>query len=209
MVQFHSSSRPRTHRHRHFGRSRSIRWRRPSLERMEGRTLLSGPTDDYPDQRAGAPLLDLATHGPATRRGVLETPAGVDVFRLTLRITDRLAATVRAPGAGTVLTLVDDQGQFLVRSDGRFPTEPDVEVDPIRPDEDLPLTFQRASAPLDVLVLPDGLQAGDRGAQQPRSVRYQEGLEGLGEVALVIPRSAANACDVISLAWHPAPARAS
>src|SRR6516165_4144412 len=132
MAQFHSSRRPRTHRHRHSGRSRSMRWLGPSLERMEGRTLPSGPADDDPDQRAGAPLLDRATHGPATRRGVRETPAGVDVFRLTLKITGRLTATVRAPSAGTRLTLVDDQGQFLVQSDGRFPTEPDVEVDPTR-----------------------------------------------------------------------------
>ena len=186
-----------------------MRWPGPPLERMESRTLLSGPTDDYPDQLAGAPLLDLATHGPATRRGVLETPAGVDVFRLTLKITGRLTATVRAPSAGTRLTLVDDQGQFLAQSDGRSPTEPDVEVDPIRPDGDVLLTFQRASAPLDVLVLPDGLQAGDRGGRQPRSVRSQEGLEGLGEVSLVRPRSAANVCDVLSLAWLPAPARVS
>src|SRR5262249_52228727 len=105
MARFHSSSRPRTHRHRHSGRLRSIRWPGPSLERMRDRTLPPGPTDDYPDQLAGAPSLDLATHGPATRRGVLETPADVDVFRFDLEITGRLTATVRAPSAGTRLTL--------------------------------------------------------------------------------------------------------
>jgi hypothetical protein len=176
---------------------------------MEDRTLLSDPTDDYPDQLAGAPSLDLATHGLATRRGVLETPADVDVFRFDLEITGRLTATVRAPSAGTRLTLVDDQGQVLVQSDGRSPTEQDVEVDPIRPDLDVPLTLQRAPSPVDVLLVPDSLQASDRGCRQPRSVRSQQGLEGLGEVALAIPRSAANVCNALSPAWLPAPARVS
>jgi hypothetical protein len=46
------------------------------------------------------------------------------------------------------------------------------------------LTFQRAPSPLDVLFLPDGLQAGDRGGRQPRSVGSQEGLR---EVARADP----------------------
>lgn len=59
----------------------------------------------------------------------------------------------------------------------------DVEMHPVHPDIHVLLALQGSLAPLLVLLLPDGLQPRDCGRREPRSVRTQQGRQGLAEVS--------------------------
>jgi hypothetical protein len=56
-------------------------------------------------------------------------------------------------------------------------------VHAVGPGVDVTFAFQGSLAPLLELPLPRRLEPGERGGREPRSVRAEQGLEGLGEVA--------------------------
>ena len=61
--------------------------------------------------------------------------------------------------------------------------EPRREVDPVRPDVEIPLGRQIACLPALMLVLPGGHQAADRRRRQARRVRTEQNLERVLELA--------------------------
>jgi hypothetical protein len=61
--------------------------------------------------------------------------------------------------------------------------QPDVEMHAVRPDANVVLVLQRPLAPSLVLGLTDGLHPGYRRGGQPRGVRAEQSLQGVGEVA--------------------------
>ena len=114
---------------------RSSRLRRPSARRsrpgspleivgLERRVLLSidAPVEVRPSDLAQAPLLDLVINGSTTRQGTLTSPGDFNLFEITPSTAGRLTAGVQATSGWTRLSLLDDQGQVVVQSDGQSPS---------------------------------------------------------------------------------------
>src|SRR5205085_2635894 len=75
--------------------------------------------DDFPDDTEHAALISLAADGAGTQAGLIESTGDVDLFRFVAPVTGLLSVRMAAaPGSDldSVLTLLDDQGNFL-RSD--------------------------------------------------------------------------------------------
>src|SRR5262249_32097897 len=64
---------------------------RPRFEWMEDRTLLSGPTDDFPNDLDRAALLALAADGSGSQAGRIETASDVDAFRFVAPVTGQMS----------------------------------------------------------------------------------------------------------------------
>src|SRR5262245_24074911 len=74
-----------------FLRARGRHRSRLHLERLEDRTLLSGPGDDFPDALDQAALITLAADGSRAQAGCIETALDVDAFRLVAPLTGNLS----------------------------------------------------------------------------------------------------------------------
>src|SRR5436309_1175739 len=98
------------------GRS-SVRRRRPGVERLEGRTLLTSFTGAVLAGPVASGVRDLVPGAP-----VVETlgPGGVASFVLTAT-AGRLTATATSGGFPLRLELLGPQGRPLVQSDGGAP----------------------------------------------------------------------------------------
>jgi hypothetical protein len=94
--------------------------RRPLIEELESRTLLSGNT------LADAILLHFAAN-QAAAQGSLDH--GAVFYAVSITGPGRLTAQVHAAGSPTRLSLLDETGAVLVQSDGQSPANPDDLID--------------------------------------------------------------------------------
>src|SRR5262249_21136046 len=92
------------------------------VEPLEGRALLA--STDVPGTPPLAIVLDLSAGALAARRGILGSPADVEVFRVDLPADGLLSARLEAPGLPVRLSLLDGQGQPPIQSDGRPAADP-------------------------------------------------------------------------------------
>jgi site-specific DNA recombinase len=129
----------------------------------------------------------LAHRLPEPQRPVPDRQARLDLQPTGLAVQQQLLPRLLA-----LPVAVRDRDQLLLPL-GRRPHQDqdapaaflraDVEVHPVGPDVDVMLPLQRPLRPCLVILLPDGLQAGDGRRREVGGARAEDRREGLGEVA--------------------------